>query len=64
MSRFKLPSQFIPPLILFALAGVALIVARQLLVPKTFGKYGFYRAAAVDEIAAHKMVVRRLQSLL
>jgi len=55
MSRFHIPSQFIPPLILFALAAVALIIARQLLVPETFGKYGFYRGAAVDEIAAHKM---------
>lgn len=52
MSNFRFPSQLIPPLILFALAGVALIVARQVLVPATFGKYGHYRAAAVDEIAA------------
>lgn len=43
-------------IILFALAIVALVVSRQMLVPKSFGKYGHYRADAVGEVAAQEMV--------
>jgi len=41
--------------IVFGLMVAALVAARQLLVPKTFGKLGHYRAAAVEEIAARKV---------
>lgn len=54
MSRF--PRQVVPLIVLFSLAVVALIVSRQLLVPKSFGKYGHYRANAVSEIASQEMV--------
>jgi hypothetical protein len=38
------------------LAGVALfLVARAILVPKDFGRYGFYRPAALDDIKAQKL---------
>ena len=38
------------------LAGVALfLVARAILTPKDFGRYGFYRPAALDDIKAHKL---------
>ena len=48
----KFPKQFVPLSIIFVLAIAALILARVFLVPASFGKYGFYRADAVDEIAA------------
>ncbi len=50
LSSPKIPQQIISLVILFALAIAALIVARILLIPKTFGEYGHYRASAVDEI--------------
>lgn len=36
----------------FGIAGVALVAVRSTLIPPTYGKYGHYRAAAVDAIAA------------
>lgn len=48
----KLPPQVPRVGILFALALAALVGARSALVPASFGKYGHYRAAAVDSIAA------------
>ena len=38
---------------LFVLAFLAFLVIRVFVVPKTFGEYGHYRAAAIAEIAAH-----------
>lgn len=51
--EFKFPRQLIPLGILFAIAVVALVVARHFLVPPTFGEYGHYRAAAIEDNAAH-----------
>ena len=48
--------QIVPLVILFSLGLAGLIVARRLLVPPTFGQYGHYRAAAVDEVAAQEPV--------
>lgn len=42
--------------IIFAAALVGLILIRYLLVPPTFGKYGHYRANAVDDVAALPIV--------
>jgi DnaJ-class molecular chaperone len=42
-------------LVLFGALIGGLVVARHYLVPATFGKYGHYRAAAVDAIAAQKV---------
>lgn len=56
MKSSRIPQQVIPLIILFGLGIITLLVARKLLVPKTFGEYGHYRAAAVDEIASLKPV--------
>jgi ribosomal protein S27AE len=42
-------------LIVFSLLIVALVVARRLLVPKTFGKLGHYRAAAIETVSGSKI---------
>jgi hypothetical protein len=46
-----IPRQVISLAILGAIAVAALITARMVLIPKSFGKYGHYRADAVTEIA-------------
>ena len=48
----RIPQQIVPLALIFAAAIAALIIARKLLVPATFGDLGYYRAAAVGEIAA------------
>jgi len=48
----KLPDQVLRLAVVFIIAIAALIVARQLFVPATFGKLGHYRAAALDSAAA------------
>ncbi len=48
----KVPQQVPRLAAVFVLAAVALVVARSLLVPPTFGDEGHYRAAAVDTIVA------------
>jgi hypothetical protein len=49
----KVPQQVVRLGGVFAVAIVALLVARSLLVPETFGLLGHYRAAAIDSAAAH-----------
>ena len=48
-----MPQQVPRLLIVFVLAGAALVAARFFLVPPSFGDVGHYRAAAVDSITAH-----------
>jgi len=48
----RIPQQIIPLAIIFGVTVTALIVARQLLVPDSFGDIGHYRADAVGEISA------------
>jgi len=48
----KIPQQIVSLAILFAILLAGLIVARIILIPKSFGKYGHYRADAVEEIMA------------
>jgi hypothetical protein len=50
--KTKFPQQVISLAIIFAIFITALIVARIILIPKSFGKYGHYRADSVDEIMA------------
>ncbi len=50
-----MPQQVVRLGIVFGLMVAALLVARQFLVPQTFGRLGHYRAAAVDEVAAAKV---------
>ncbi len=47
-----LPQQVRPLILAFALVVATFFVGRFLFMPKTFGEYGHYRAAAVDEIQA------------
>lgn len=49
MKQRKGLHQLVPLGIIFALAIAALVIGRQLFVPDSFGKYGHYRAAAVDD---------------
>jgi ribosomal protein S27AE len=45
----RIPRNLIPLYILLILAVGGLVVGRALLIPDTFGDYGHYRAAALDE---------------
>ena len=49
---YRIPQQLLPLTALLILILGALITARLLLVPDTFGDYGHYRADAVNEVAA------------
>lgn len=53
MSVFKDAGHLLRFAGLFVIAFLAFWVIRGFVVPKTFGKYGHYRAAAIDEIAAN-----------
>ena len=50
-----MPQQVTRLSIVFGLMILGLVLARQFLVPKTFGALGHYRAAAVDAIAAREV---------
>ena len=50
MKRRGIPQQLIPLAIIFTIAIAGLIIARQVMVPESFGKYGHYRADAVDDV--------------
>ncbi len=52
MNKPRIPQQIVSLTILFAILIAILIVSRTLLIPKSFGEYGHYRADAVAEIAA------------
>lgn len=47
-----MPQQVPRLVVVFAVAVIALLLARWYLVPETFGEIGHYRAAAVDSVAA------------
>jgi hypothetical protein len=49
--RRRVPQQVTHLLAVFGLAAVAFVVVRTFLVPPSFGQYGHYRGAAVDEAA-------------
>lgn len=51
----KIPDQIIRLIIPFAIIIVALVLAKKFLTPATFGRYGHYRAAAVDDVTAQEM---------
>lgn len=55
MNFFKDAGHLFRFLGLFVIAFLVFLVVRGFVVPKTFGQYGHYRAAAIDEIAAHAM---------
>ena len=49
----RMPQQVPRLVVVFSLLVIALLAARRLLIPETFGEYGHYRAAAADVVAAH-----------
>ena len=53
MSKFKDAGHLFRFAGLFVLLFVVILVVRHFVVPKSFGKYGHYRADAIGEIAAH-----------
>jgi len=62
MSPFKMPPQIVP-LVLLTLGIVGSYgVARTLLVPSSFGQYGWFRGAALVENAARKPVFSGMRS--
>ncbi|PJA27270.1 MAG: hypothetical protein CO189_07685 [candidate division Zixibacteria bacterium CG_4_9_14_3_um_filter_46_8] len=52
MKKFRIRQQIISLSILFALLIASFIVARLILIPRSFGEYGHYRADAIDDITA------------
>lgn len=56
MDLARFPKQLIPLAIIAVLGIGGLIGARALLVPESFGKYGHYRADAVDEVKTQNIV--------
>ncbi|MDO8543980.1 MAG: hypothetical protein Q7S40_26360 [Opitutaceae bacterium] len=54
MNRFGLPPQILRLVLLTALIVGTYAVARTLLTPATFGQYGHYRGAALEETASRK----------
>jgi Cytochrome c554 and c-prime len=55
MSLFKDTGHFFRFAGLFVIAFIIFLVVRAYVVPKSFGKYGHYRADAITEIAARPM---------
>jgi ABC-type nickel/cobalt efflux system permease component RcnA len=55
MGRMKDAAHLFRFAALFVIAFLAFWAIRGFVVPKSFGKYGHYRAAAIDEIAARPM---------
>lgn len=54
MSSFRVPPQLVRLALLTLGIVVSYGVARHFLVPKTFGQYGWFRGAALEEVAARK----------
>lgn len=55
MNRFKDVEHLIRLAALFVAGLLLFVVARAALVPKDFGKYGHYRAGAIDDAAARPL---------
>jgi hypothetical protein len=58
----RIPKQIISIAVIFSIVIAAFIIGRLLFVPRSFGKYGHYRADAVDEIASQKLNYAGLQA--
>ena len=50
-----MPGQIRRLLIIVVIFGAIFLVVRKILVPESFGKYGHYRAAAIDSVAGQKI---------
>lgn len=55
MKISRIPRQIIGLAFIFVIVIALLIIARILFIPASFGKYGHYRAKAVDEIASKQV---------
>ena len=55
MKAPRIPKQILGLAFIFAIVIAALFVARMLFIPPSFGKYGHYRADAVNEIVAQEI---------
>ena len=51
--RFEHAGHVVRVAILFATLCVAFLIVRSFLVPSDFGRYGFYRAGALDDVRKH-----------
>jgi len=56
MSRFKMPPQIFRLVLLTIGIVVSYLIARQLLTPASFRDFGFYRGAALEEVASRTPV--------
>ena len=62
MSLFKLPPQIVRLVLLTLGVAGSYGVARMLLMPPSFGEYGWFRGAALGEIAAAKPVLSGMKA--
>jgi hypothetical protein len=62
MHRF--PQQLLPLTVILVAVVAALLIARSVLLPDTFGRYGHYRASAVDEIRDQDIAYAGYQACL
>jgi len=53
MNRFKDAEHLLRVALVFAVAIIAFLLLRAVLVPRSFGEYGHYRGNAIAEVAAH-----------
>ncbi len=62
MSPFKMPPQILRLVLLTVGIVGSYLVARYFLTPPSFGEFGFYRGAALEELASHEPVFAGKQS--
>ena len=62
MSFFKMPPQIVRLVLLTLVVGGSYAVARMLLVPASFGEYGWFRGAAIEELRAKKPVLAGMKA--
>ncbi len=62
MNHFKMPPQIVRLVLLTLVVVGSYGVARRLLVPPSFGEYGWFRGAAIAELAQTKPVLAGMKS--
>jgi len=56
MNRFKDAEHLVRVVLVFAAGTMAFVLLRAVLVPRSFGEYGYYRGNAIGEISAQPVV--------
>ncbi len=56
MKKFKDAEHLLRVAMVFAVGVIAFVLMRAVLVPRSFGEYGYYRGNAIGEIAAQPIV--------